>query len=131
MNYENQNLLEIGKDQLLSKVKEMSDTGHRLVQICGSKLPSHWELNYSFDKDFKYTNFKIIVNSLEEEIPSVSSIYWSALLYENEIHDLYGIRIKDIVLDYHGHFYQTKIKTPFSVATPSGLSPERESEKKA
>ncbi len=131
MNYEQQTLLEISKNELVSKVKEMSDAGQRLVQICCTKMPSTWELNYSFDKDFKYTNYKVIINSLDEEIESTSGIYMPALLYENEIHDLYGVKFKNILIDYKGNFYKTRVKTPFSVPTPSGLSPERESEKKA
>ncbi len=131
MNYEQQQLIDISKDQLVAKVKEMSATGHRLVQICCSMIQSTWELCYSFDKDLKYTNYKFVINSLDEEVPSVSGVYFSALLYENEIHDLFGVKVKDIALDFKGNFYQTRIKTPFSVPTPSGLSPEKGSEKKA
>jgi ech hydrogenase subunit D len=42
-------------------------------------------------------------------------IYPNAFLYENEIHDLFGVSIKDIALDYHGTLYRTSIKTPFSI----------------
>jgi ech hydrogenase subunit D len=46
-------------------------------------------------------------------LPSISGVYFSAFLYENEIHDLFGISITDIALDYKGKFYQTAGKFPF------------------
>jgi ech hydrogenase subunit D len=50
-----------------------------------------------------------------DEVPSVSMIYPNAFLYENEIHDLFGVPIKNITIDYGGRLYQTAIKTPLSV----------------
>ena len=42
-------------------------------------------------------------------------IYPNAFLYENEIHDLFGVVIKNINIDYRGTLYRTAIKVPFSV----------------
>ncbi len=42
-------------------------------------------------------------------------IYPNAFLYENEIHDLFGVVVKNITIDYRGTLYRTAIKTPFSV----------------
>jgi ech hydrogenase subunit D len=42
-------------------------------------------------------------------------IYPNAFLYENEIHDLFGVAIKNINIDYRGTLYRTAIKVPFSV----------------
>ena len=39
----------------------------------------------------------------------------NAFLYENEIHDLFGVVVKNINIDYGGTLYRTAIKTPFSV----------------
>ena len=52
------------------------------------------------------------------EIPSVSGVYWNALFYENEIHDLFGLNIKGIVLDFKGTFYETKEKFAFASCPP-------------
>ena len=38
-----------------------------------------------------------------------------AFLYENEIHDLFGVVITHISIDYQGTLYRTAISTPFSV----------------
>ncbi len=101
-------------DQLVEQTQKMAHSGYRLVQICCTKLPDSFEINYSFDKGFGFENFRIILSSLDRPIPSVSGIYWNAFLYENEMHDLYGITITGIAVDYKGNFYRTSVKTPFN-----------------
>ena len=95
-------------------VAQLFAEGYRLVQIGCSTLESGYELNYSFDKDYRFKNLRITV-APGEEVPSISVIYPNAFLYENEIHDLFGVPIKNITIDYRGTLYQTAIKTPFSV----------------
>jgi ech hydrogenase subunit D len=52
----------------------------------------------------------------EEEVPSISVIYPNAFLYENEIHDLFGLITRNMSVDYRGTLYRTALKTPFSIA---------------
>jgi ech hydrogenase subunit D len=104
----------IGKNDLVGMVAELYAEGHRLVQIGCTTLPSAYELNYSFDKDYHFKNLRVTATP-GEEIPSISVIYPNAFLYENEIHDLFGVVIKNINIDYRGTLYRTAIKVPFSV----------------
>jgi ech hydrogenase subunit D len=56
-------------------------------------------------------------------LPSISSIYLCAILYENEIHDLFGVQVAGIAIDFKGKFYKTAIKFPFaSVKLPCASS---------
>ena len=103
----------IGKNDLVGMVAQFFAEGYRLVQIGCSTLPSAYELNYSFDKDYRFKNLRITA-APGEEVPSISVIYPNAFLYENEIHDLFGVVIKNINIDYHGTLYRTAIKVPFS-----------------
>ena len=48
-----------------------------------------------------------------ERISSITSIYEVAYLYENEIHDLYGIEIDMMNYDFNGKLFRTVIPTPF------------------
>lgn len=111
---EEQKTIAISPEQLVAKVQEKMSAGYRLVQICCTKLPESFEINYSFDKDFIFENFRIVLPNLEKSIPSISGVYWNAFLYENEMHDLYGVLIKGIAIDYKGNFYKTSVKTPFN-----------------
>jgi ech hydrogenase subunit D len=49
-------------------------------------------------------------------LPSISSIYLCAILYENEIHDLFGVQVAGMAIDFKGKFYKTAIKYPFATA---------------
>ena len=104
----------IGKNDLVGMVAQLYAEGYRLVQIGCTTLPGAYELNYSFDKDYRFKNLRITAVP-GEEVPSISVIYPNAFLYENEIHDLFGVVIKNINIDYRGTLYRTAIKVPFSV----------------
>lgn len=45
-------------------------------------------------------------------IPSVSGLFPCAFMYENEMHDLYGLPVDGITLDYKGNWYGLTIETP-------------------
>ena len=111
---EPQEIMPMEKNDLVGMVAQLFAEGYRLVQIGCSTLPSAYELNYSFDKDYRFKNLRITV-APGEEVPSISVIYPNAFLYENEIHDLFGVVIKNINIDYRGTLYRTTIKVPFSV----------------
>lgn len=108
-----QDIITIALEELTPKVQEFQQKGWRIVQICCTKL-EQFELCYSFEKDFKLSTLRILLPSTEVMIPSISPIYWTAFLYENELHDLFGLKIKDIVIDYQGKFYKTAMEHPFA-----------------
>jgi ech hydrogenase subunit D len=111
---------DIAAGELPSRSAGMKSEGFRLAQICCTKLPETLELLYSFDKNFELRNFRVVLPNASEAIPSISSVYWNAFLYENEIHDLFGIQIHGIALDYQGKFYRTQVKAPFNPAAAVG-----------
>jgi ech hydrogenase subunit D len=111
---EPQEIMPVEKSDLVGAVVQLYAEGYRIVQIGCSTLEDGYELNYSFDKDYRFKNLRLKV-APGEDVPSVSMIYPNAFLYENEIHDLFGVPIKNIAVDYHGTLFQTAIKTPFSV----------------
>lgn len=126
---EPQEIILIGKNELVGIVAELFAEGHRLVQISCTTLESSYELNYSFDKNYRFKNLRFTVTQ-EEEIQSISVIYPNAFLYENEIHDLFGLTMKNMTVDYHGTLYQTAIKTPYSIENcPVPVPPKPKDEK--
>ena len=110
---ESQPTVVVEKEALLDRVKVMFDEEYRLIQIGCTALENSVEVNYSFDKAYEFQNIRLVLPDLETEVPSISGIYLCAFLYENEIHDLFGIPIKDIAVDYKGKFYKTAVKFPF------------------
>ena len=87
---EPQEMILLEKHDLVGVVAQLFAEGYRLVQIGCSTLPAAYELNYSFDKDYRFKNLRITA-APGEEVPSISVIYPNAFLYENEIHDLFGV----------------------------------------
>jgi ech hydrogenase subunit D len=98
---------------LLAKVGEMRKQGYRLVQIGATRLPEQVELTYSFDREGRLANLRFQVPAPEARVPSISSIYWCAFLYENELHDLFNVQVDGMAVDFHGHLYETTVKFPF------------------
>ena len=102
----------IGPGSLVPEVLRIKHEGYRLIQICAVKTADGYELTYSFGKEYDIVNLRVAIKS-GTEIISISNIYAPAFLYENEIHDLFGIQIKHITLDYKGNLYRISEKEPF------------------
>ena len=101
-------------NQLTAEVKSLCEQGWRLVQIGVTSLGELFEINYSFDLDMSFKNLRLHVPAKVARLPSISGIYWCAFLYENEIHDLFGVTFDGLALDFKGRFYVTAIPFPFA-----------------
>jgi ech hydrogenase subunit D len=102
--------IELG--DLVPQVLQLKHSGNRLVQICAVRIPQAYELMYSFAKDYKLTSLKLRINE-DTTVMSISDIYSPAFLYENEIHELFGVKISLISLDYGDKLYRIDQTTPF------------------
>jgi len=111
---ESQTITPISVGEVVAKAEQAKKDGHRLVQIGCTKIGDDFEIIYTYDKDYRLLNYRITVKQ-DDEIPSISGVYWGSFVYENEIHDLYGIHVTGINIDFKGTFYKTTIKHPFSV----------------
>lgn len=106
-------------DVLWEKVAARRQQGQRLVQISATRLPEHVELTYSFDLDRQLTNLRLLLPGQDTHLPSISTIYGCAILYENEIHDLFNVQVDGLTVDFKGNFMKTSVKFPFgSIKTP-------------
>jgi ech hydrogenase subunit D len=119
-----QTYLSLSTDALLARVRELREQGWRLVQIGATPLGETIELNYSFDRAGKFLNLRLSLPAAGAHVPSISSIYWCAFIYENEMHDLFRVRVDGIAVDYKGKFYKTAVPYPFSSRGPTaGVTP--------
>ncbi len=123
MKIEEQTTIQIDVGKLIGRVEQFKSGGYRLVQINATKVGDLYEINYSFDKDFRFENIRITI-PVEMEVPSISGMYWGAFVYENEMHDLFGIQVKGINIDYKGNLIKTTIRYPFGAgAVTKGEKP--------
>jgi len=119
---EEQPNLPVTADQLVAEVQKLCTDGWRLVQIGVTTLGTTFEVNYSFDRAQIFRNLRVTLPVANARLPSVSGVYFCAFLYENEIHDLFGIAFDGLVLDFKGHLYQTASPFPFAQA-PAPAAP--------
>lgn len=92
--------------------ERLKDEGYRLVQLCGVTKEGYTEVLYTFDKDFKLRNYRVDV-PFGTQVKSITPWYWSAFVYENEVHDLFDVEFTDSKLDYKGNFFRMSAKTPW------------------
>jgi len=113
--FENQEMVSIEKAELLDRIRRISDESWRLVQISCTRTQM-FQIDYSFDKNYHFLDLRVNIPAEDAQLPSISGIYPCAFGYENEIHDLFGIRIDGISIDYKGNFYRIAVKAPFNIA---------------
>lgn len=91
---------------------EKQRDGYRLAQICATAFEGYNEVIYSVALDYTLENYKVIV-PIENEINTISDFFPSAMLFENEMKELFGVKIKSINPDYQDKLYRIAVKTPF------------------
>lgn len=122
----------VGIDGLLPHVQALKGVGARFVQMhaeCNVDDGSY-RLVYTFinvraaqehiAQDGSYAIENLVVEGIDQyqEIPSISSYYPAVFPFENEAHDLFGLAITDMQIDFKGFFYQVSTAEPMSVITP-------------
>ena len=108
-----QNFTPVELSQLLTKVKDLKAEGYRFGQACATVVDDTFEIIYSFDKDHQLDNLRLVISE-GEEVESITDEYWPAFIYENEMHDLFGIKFNHMALDYQGKFFKVVEPTPWN-----------------
>lgn len=122
----------VGIDELLSHVQALKGVGARFVQMHAERNvdDGSYRLLYTFinvraaqehiAQDGSYAIENLVVDGIDQyqEIPSISSYYPAVFPFENEAHDLFGLAITDMQIDFKGFFYQVSTAEPMSVITP-------------
>lgn len=122
----------VGIDELLSHVQALKGVGARFVQMHAERKVDDgtYRLVYTFinvraaqeqsAQDGSYAIENLVVEGIDQnqEIPSISSYYPAVFPFENEAHDLFGLAIADMQIDFKGFFYQVSTAEPMSVITP-------------
>lgn len=122
----------VGIDELLSHVQALKGVGARFVQMHAERNVDDgtYRLVYTFinvhaaqehiARDGSYAIENLVVEGIDryQEIPSISSYYPAVFPFENEVHDLFGLAITDMQIDFKGFFYQVSTAEPMSVITP-------------
>ncbi|MCL1796896.1 MAG: NADH-quinone oxidoreductase subunit C [Eggerthellaceae bacterium] len=106
-------------DKLVQCAEERKADGWRLVQILCVKTDTGINVIYSFMKDDCLENYTIENVQKDTKIPSVSGVFLNAFVFENESHDLFGVNIEGIAIDFGGKFYAVSQSEPMTVISPA------------
>jgi len=114
-----ENVSVISIDHIHEQVWLLKQDGYRFVTMtCCDEGEAH-DVLYHFDKNYglKHLRVKVPKNTA---LPSISGIYFAALLVENEMKDLLGVAVNGMLIDFQGHFILAEgaPKTPLNKSVP-------------
>ena len=94
----------------------------RFVQVLCINGEAGIDLVYSYQgaaaEGYPVRNYRVHEVKPETHVPSVTKYYLSAFPFENEAHDLFGVQIDGIAIDFHGNFYKVAMDKPMTVISP-------------
>lgn len=106
-----------------------AEEGWRYVQILTVNTEEGIDLVYSYMKDGLLENDTVAAVGADDAVPSITDLFLEAFVCENEIHDLYGVAIENIAIDFGGMFYQLAEKVPMTVVSPEQLAAREKAKK--
>lgn len=114
-------------EELLTRVQTLKHEGMRFVQMCAETTEQGIDLLYTFYDETTQNALNLCVYGIDESsrVPSIQGLYFAAFSYENETHDLYGVRFVNMKLDFGGHFFNLATSEPMTIITPE-MKAERE-----
>ena len=99
-----ENLIKIDKSAIVSEGRELLAAGAKFVTAVCNDLDTEMEVNYFFSSnrgaEMKGLRFTVAKG---EEVPSLTGETLAVVLIENELQELFGLKVKGIAIDYGGH----------------------------
>ncbi|WP_027178909.1 NADH-quinone oxidoreductase subunit C [Maridesulfovibrio bastinii] len=100
-----ENLKEITLDTVVGEASKMKTDGQRFVTMTCTELDAEYvDILYHFDKDEVITNFRLKAQK-DVPVPSISGVFLSALLVENEIQDQFAMKFEGLAIDFGRTLY--------------------------
>lgn len=134
-------------ETLLAEVRRLADAKYRFVTMSQTVLDERTlRLYYHFDENLTMTDLRRNADlclwaprdskgmthlrmdvDRDQPIPSISSVYFCAVLIENETQDQFGVRFEGLPLDYQGGMYLEGevTRAPFFTMTTIARKPAK------
>ena len=86
---------------VVSEVMRMKNNGFRLVSMtCIHSDENEVEIYYHFDRELELQHLKM-THAMDVSIPSITVIFFAAVVSENEIRDQFDLFFDGLVLDFN------------------------------
>lgn len=107
-------------DELVELAEAKKNDGYRFVQMLCVNTEEGIDALYSFMKGDQLENYTIKgIDAATQSVPSVTGSFLAAFPFENEAHDLFGLNVTDIAIDFKGGFYKVAMDKPMTVISPA------------
>jgi len=108
-------IIPIAAGALVGEVAKLKVQGYRLVTLSCTEIDeASVDILYHFDKGLALKHLRLAADKASP-VPSISPVYFAALLVENEIQDHFGLTFDGLIVDYKGTLYleEEALKTPY------------------
>lgn len=111
---------EVRADELVELAETKKNDGYRFVQMLCVNTEEGIDALYSFMKGDSLENYTIKgIDAATQSVPSVTGSFFAAFPFENEAHDLFGLNVTNIAIDFKGGFYKVAMDKPMTVISPA------------
>ena len=116
----------------ITRVKEekLAD-GWRAVQVLCTSCEDGIEIVYSYTKDDVMENYIVHGITKDDTVPSITDAYIGMFPFENEAHDLFGVNVEGIAIDFGGKFYDLAMPEPMTVVSAEKKAAREKAAKQA
>jgi Ni,Fe-hydrogenase III component G len=96
-----ENLKEVTKETVANEILMLKNDGYRLVAMSCTEVDDDTvDILYHMDKDLELVNLRMMAEKAKP-VPSISGIYFCAMLSENEMRDQFALDFDGLVLDFN------------------------------
>lgn len=88
---------------LAAEVWKLKTDGYRFVTMTCLDAGDAHEVIYHFDKNYQLKHLRLALPK-GTTLPSISGVFFAAVLVENEIKDLFGVDFSGLAVDFKGRF---------------------------
>ena len=111
---------EVRADELVELAEAKKNDGYRFVQMLCVNTEEGIDALYSFMKGDSLENYTIKgIDAATQSVPSVTGSFLAAFPFENEAHDLFGLNVTNIAIDFKGGLYKVAMDKPMTVISPA------------
>lgn len=125
-----QEFIPLELDQLHREAAVMKVEGWRFIQTHAVNTDDGVDLYYSFMKDGVTRNYRVAGVTKDQPVPTITDLFLAAFVFENEARELFGVDMRDIVIDFAGNLYAPAEFEPMTFLSPEQKA-AREKAKKA
>ncbi len=117
----------IARETLPAVARGLRAEGWRLVTATCLPRPAGWTVIYHFERSERLCHLRVEV-APGTALPAIDEAYPAAFLVENEMHELQGLLVSGLSIDYEGRLYRDfdgreGEPHPAPAAAASGRSP--------